>query len=586
MAKGKRKLRRGLMRKAKKGYLTAGERQDLMGLDEEVSQQNKRTARNLGLGAAGLGTALAIANRSGVLDGAKDSLSQFLSNRQTPGSQQPAQPGAITPSVSSTVNNAVGQNAGATNVAQGTAQTTNTGAAQPAAQTTAPAATTPATNTPAATTPAATTQQTTAGQTAAPNATNATSQVDITNAPPSTAPGATDILLKKFENYGKPGHFITHPEGMSPAQATGELAVKQAEIDQRTSQMGGTDTDAAIDAARGTPSEATPQKPGLRNRLSSAINKVTAPIQEKKAAEAAAEKARKEAEAAARAKRLEAQRAEEKRKWDEMVKNAPPVATSVSSRPKTDTSFSDSPFSGKDWFEEMDYSDKALATSRADSTDPETGQYYAPGAYSTLEGDFRQGSDYQVKEQTKNLFPEARDYWYDSVHADNAYDRLDADLKGEKVDQGGFLDSRARSVDLDSPFLPAHLQTPEARAELDKMNQEDSADSEWKKKVNEAIEAKDPTELFKLGYLNTYLGMKGAKGGNKYERVDKVFGEGKGAEFYTGGQRALAASPDTGGRYQKNEWGRMMPTTEQADGGYAPFLRSMRDRIRKKYTRR
>lgn len=54
MAKGRRKLRRKLIRKMRKGYLTPGERSELKDLDREVNELNRRTARDVGAGAAAL----------------------------------------------------------------------------------------------------------------------------------------------------------------------------------------------------------------------------------------------------------------------------------------------------------------------------------------------------------------------------------------------------------------------------------------------------------------------------------------------------------------------------------------------------
>lgn len=54
MAKGRRKLRRKLIRKMRKGYLTPGERSELRDLDREVNELNRRTARDVGAGAAAL----------------------------------------------------------------------------------------------------------------------------------------------------------------------------------------------------------------------------------------------------------------------------------------------------------------------------------------------------------------------------------------------------------------------------------------------------------------------------------------------------------------------------------------------------
>jgi len=75
MAKARRKLRRQLMKKAKKGYLTPGEREDLMQLDREVNKANRQAAA---VGVPALSAALAMAARSGALYGMGDSLSGFL----------------------------------------------------------------------------------------------------------------------------------------------------------------------------------------------------------------------------------------------------------------------------------------------------------------------------------------------------------------------------------------------------------------------------------------------------------------------------------------------------------------------------
>lgn len=72
MAKARRKLRRQLMKKAKKGYLTPGEREDLMQLDREVNKANRQAAA---VGVPALSAALAMASRSGALYGMGDSLS-------------------------------------------------------------------------------------------------------------------------------------------------------------------------------------------------------------------------------------------------------------------------------------------------------------------------------------------------------------------------------------------------------------------------------------------------------------------------------------------------------------------------------
>jgi hypothetical protein len=63
MAKARRKLRRQLMKKAKKGYLTPGEREDLMQLDREVNKANRQAAA---VGVPALATALAIASKSNM----------------------------------------------------------------------------------------------------------------------------------------------------------------------------------------------------------------------------------------------------------------------------------------------------------------------------------------------------------------------------------------------------------------------------------------------------------------------------------------------------------------------------------------
>ncbi len=54
MAKGRRKLRRSLIRKMRKGYLTPGERSELRDIDREVSELNRKAARNVAAGAAAL----------------------------------------------------------------------------------------------------------------------------------------------------------------------------------------------------------------------------------------------------------------------------------------------------------------------------------------------------------------------------------------------------------------------------------------------------------------------------------------------------------------------------------------------------
>lgn len=81
MAKGRRKLRRQLIKKMKKGYLTPGEREDLMELDREVNRANRQAAAMTG---AGLGTALAIASKTGALGRAGDSLGEWLDSRKSP----------------------------------------------------------------------------------------------------------------------------------------------------------------------------------------------------------------------------------------------------------------------------------------------------------------------------------------------------------------------------------------------------------------------------------------------------------------------------------------------------------------------
>lgn len=81
MAKGRRKLRRQLIKKMKKGYLTPGEREDLMELDREVNRANRQAAAMTG---AGLGTALAIASKTGALGRAGDSLGEWLDSRKAP----------------------------------------------------------------------------------------------------------------------------------------------------------------------------------------------------------------------------------------------------------------------------------------------------------------------------------------------------------------------------------------------------------------------------------------------------------------------------------------------------------------------
>lgn len=81
MAKGRRKLRRQLIKKMKKGYLTPGEREDLMELDREVNRANRQGALMTG---AGLGTALAIASKTGALGRAGDALGDWLDSRKAP----------------------------------------------------------------------------------------------------------------------------------------------------------------------------------------------------------------------------------------------------------------------------------------------------------------------------------------------------------------------------------------------------------------------------------------------------------------------------------------------------------------------
>ena len=75
MAKARRKMRRQLMKKLKKGYLTPGEREDLMELDREVNRANRQAA---GMTGAGLGSALLIASKMG----AGDALGDWLDTRQ------------------------------------------------------------------------------------------------------------------------------------------------------------------------------------------------------------------------------------------------------------------------------------------------------------------------------------------------------------------------------------------------------------------------------------------------------------------------------------------------------------------------
>ena len=73
-------MRRQLMKKMKKGYLTPGEREELRELDREVNQLNRRAGRNIGLGAA---AALYAAKQTGALDKAGDALGQFLDERRS-----------------------------------------------------------------------------------------------------------------------------------------------------------------------------------------------------------------------------------------------------------------------------------------------------------------------------------------------------------------------------------------------------------------------------------------------------------------------------------------------------------------------
>ena len=75
MARARRKMRRKLMKQMRKGSLSAAERRELLELDREVNRANRQGAA---IGAAGLGTALAIANRAG----AGEALSDFLDERQ------------------------------------------------------------------------------------------------------------------------------------------------------------------------------------------------------------------------------------------------------------------------------------------------------------------------------------------------------------------------------------------------------------------------------------------------------------------------------------------------------------------------
>jgi len=71
-------MRRYLTKKMKNGYLTPGERKELVELDREVNQLNRRAGRNFGLGAT---AALLAAKQSRALDGAGDALSRFLDER-------------------------------------------------------------------------------------------------------------------------------------------------------------------------------------------------------------------------------------------------------------------------------------------------------------------------------------------------------------------------------------------------------------------------------------------------------------------------------------------------------------------------
>ena len=75
MARARRKMRRSLMKKMRKGMLTPSERRELLDLDREVNRANRQGAA---IGAAGLGTALAIASKAG----AGDALGEFLDKRQ------------------------------------------------------------------------------------------------------------------------------------------------------------------------------------------------------------------------------------------------------------------------------------------------------------------------------------------------------------------------------------------------------------------------------------------------------------------------------------------------------------------------
>ena len=68
-------MRRKLMKQMRKGSLSAAERRELLELDREVNRANRQGAA---IGAAGLGTALAIANKAG----AGDALSDFLDERK------------------------------------------------------------------------------------------------------------------------------------------------------------------------------------------------------------------------------------------------------------------------------------------------------------------------------------------------------------------------------------------------------------------------------------------------------------------------------------------------------------------------
>ena len=77
MAKARRKLRRQLIKKARKGYLTPGEREDLIQLDREVNKANRQAAA---VGVPSLAAALAMASRSGALSGMGDSLSGLVDN--------------------------------------------------------------------------------------------------------------------------------------------------------------------------------------------------------------------------------------------------------------------------------------------------------------------------------------------------------------------------------------------------------------------------------------------------------------------------------------------------------------------------